>query len=54
MAASEIKVEFRFTWWLRLYLRGVILFAVVTRQRPDEKKLAYWISKGLKQRVVPR
>lgn len=54
MPVSEFKVEFRFKWWLHLYLRGVILFALATHQRPDEKKLVYWISKGLKQRVVPR
>lgn len=53
MTPDQFHVELRFRWWLRLYLRGVILFAVITRQRPDEQKLIYWIRKGLKQRVVP-
>ncbi|MFS2114327.1 hypothetical protein [Herbaspirillum frisingense] len=53
MDTEQIRIELRFALWLRLYLCGVILFAVITRQRPDEQKLTYWIRKGLKQRVVP-
>ncbi|QNB08350.1 hypothetical protein G5S34_17385 [Herbaspirillum frisingense] len=53
METQQIRIELRFAWWFRLYLCGVILFAVIMRQRPDEQKLIYWIRKGLRHRVVP-
>lgn len=51
MQEEQIHVELRFAWWLRWYLIGVVLVAVLMRRRPDEEKLKYWIRKGLKQRV---
>lgn len=52
MGAMRFHVQLCFSSWLTWYLRAVILFAVITRKYPDEKKLVYWIRKGLSQRVV--
>jgi len=47
MTLQNLTVEIRLAWWLRLYLRCVVLYAALTLQEPDEEKLAYWISRGI-------
>lgn len=48
MAKSSLSVEFKVSWWLKWYLYGVILTAALTRARPDEDKLQYWIGRAMK------
>lgn len=56
MSVSQVKVNvrIRLRWWLRPYLWTLVAFCVLTKQLPDEEKLAYWITKGLKTDVFTR
>lgn len=54
MDVGTINVRISPRWWLRPYLWTLVAFCLLTRQRPDEEKLAYWIAKGLKTDVFTR
>jgi len=54
MATVKIQVRIRCRWWLRHYIWGVALYCVMTRRQPDDKKLAYWIGKGIKAELITR
>lgn len=37
-----ITLKVRVSWWLRVYLAGVRFVSVLTGQRPNLRKVAYW------------
>jgi hypothetical protein len=43
-----MTIRYRFTWWLRIYLQGVLLTAYLTGREPDEAKLTCWLRKGIR------
>lgn len=47
----EITVTIRCAWWVRAYIDGVILMSCLTGLRPDEEKLTYWLTKGIRMKV---
>jgi hypothetical protein len=48
MAQSKLTMRIEFSWWLKLYLRSLILFCKMLNVTPDYDKLANIIRKGCK------
>lgn len=46
MASMTIKV--RIAWWVRWYISGVALFAMLTGFEPDMEKIKAKVMKGIK------
>ncbi|MFP1683353.1 hypothetical protein ACLD0W_12645 [Alloalcanivorax sp. C16-1] len=47
-----VRIQVVQAWWLPAYIRGVTLMAVVTGLEPHPDKVACWLGKGLKIKVV--
>lgn len=48
MAQSKLTMHIEFSWWLKLYLRSLIIFCNTFNVVPDDSKLANIIKKGCK------
>ena len=48
MAQSKLTMHIEFSWWLKLYLRSLIVFCNTFNVMPDDDKLANIIKKGCK------
>tara|TARA_R110000851_G_C13102500_1_gene568938 strand:- start:22555 stop:22713 length:159 start_codon:yes stop_codon:yes gene_type:complete len=49
---ARCRLTIRLRWWLPLYLKGVRLMSEMTGLEPDPAKVAYWVGKGIKTKVV--
>lgn len=52
MARCRLMVRVSLRWWLPLYILGVRLMSEMTGLEPDPAKVAYWVRKGIKAKVV--
>jgi len=52
MARVSATIVCRHRWWLKYYLAGVQVTACVTRREPDPDRVAYWVGRGLRVKVV--
>ncbi|WP_346829423.1 hypothetical protein ABDX87_19935 [Pseudomonas abietaniphila] len=48
---GSIAVELRMAWWLKCYLRGVVVTAWLTGCEPDAARIGWWMSLGIKVTV---
>ena len=48
MAQSKLTMNIEFSWWLKLYLRSLILLCKMFNVTPDDDKLANIIRRGCK------
>lgn len=48
MAQSKLTMHIEFSWWLKLYLRSLIILCNTFNVVPDDDKLASTIRKGCK------
>lgn len=48
MAQSKLTMHIEFSWWLKLYLRSLILFCNTFNVVPDDDKLENIIMRGCK------
>lgn len=44
-------IEFRPLWWLKLYLRSLVIFCLTMRMEPDWAKVLAFVLRGSKIRV---
>lgn len=48
MAASELQLRVKVAWWLTwVYLPLTALTAVLTRRKPDQAKVEYWVRRAI-------
>lgn len=50
-AMKPLQVKVKIAFWLKWYLSGVVLMCWLTKMRPDEQKLRYWIGRAVKVKV---
>jgi len=48
MATTELIMEVRIRWWLRLFIRAVVLLHDVFGFRPSERTFMFCVERGLK------
>lgn len=49
MATIEnVRVSMHHAWWLRWYLKGLVVACWLTGCAPNEKRLYWWIKHGTK------
>jgi len=50
--AVNLQLEIKTRWWVKLYVRTLTLFCLITRQEPDYDKVAGFIVRhGISQKV---
>lgn len=54
MAQHTVMVSVRVAWWVRCYLSGVALAALISGATPDAIKVGRWIRRGLSASVTRR
>lgn len=54
MASITVHLEARLRWWVRWYLAGVAMVAVVTGCQPDLDRVRQWILRGVVLRLVKK
>ena len=45
---ASIKVTIRIAWWVRWYISGAALFAMLTGREPDMEKVKATVMKGVR------
>lgn len=50
MAINSITITIKVAWWVRWYIAGVSLCALLTGLEPDLEKVARTVRRGLKVR----
>ena len=45
---ASINVTIRIAWWVRWYISGVALFAMLTGLEPDMEKITAKVMKGVR------
>jgi len=48
---QTVTIQVRLAWWVRLYLRSVVVFARLTGIEPDMDKMGAMIQRGLHTRL---
>lgn len=42
----SVTVSVRTSWWLRWYIKGVVVMCYLTGCVPNEKRLYWWVKRG--------
>lgn len=52
MSAGNVVVQLRVRWWLKWYVRFVVLVAGMTGLEPNWDRVEFWLRRALHWRVV--
>lgn len=52
MSAGRVVVQLRVRWWLKWYIRSVVLFAGMTGLEPNWDRVEFWVRRALHWRRV--
>ncbi len=52
MSAGRVVAQLRVRWWLKWYIRSVVLFASMTGLEPSWDRVEFWLRRALHWRQV--
>ena len=49
---AVLHIRCGFSWWVPVYLNTIVFFSWLTGMQPNMDKVASWVLKGLRLRVI--